>query len=149
MLVWRTKGAGPRGGQDVVVDEEFRPSQESGRASRHQRGEPRDSMFLQATMRIADGAPPLTLRVRNLSAGGMMADCTAPLEQGQSVEIDLRNVGAVAGRIAWADGQKIGIAFDKRIDPQHARKPIGSAAGGSSLVKRPESKARRPGLRLE
>ena len=89
------------------------------------------------------------MRVRNLSAGGLMADCTLPVAQGQAVEVELRNVGVVPGEIIWTRGQQIGVAFANRIDPRAARKPVGTHATETMLVKRSSQPARRPGLRSE
>ena len=119
------------------------------RPSRHQRGDARDSMFLQAPMRVTGEAHAVQLRVRNLSAGGLMADCGLSLATGQAVEFEIRNIGTVPGRIAWADGQRIGVAFDTPIDPQLARKPVGTKAAEGMLVRPLTLKPRRPGLRLE
>jgi hypothetical protein len=131
-----------------AVEEAFVPDRED-RPSRHQRGEPRDSMFLQAMMLVVGEKQPIQVRVRNLSAGGLMGDCSLPLAQGQEVEFEIRNIGVVPGRIAWADGQRIGVAFDLAIDPQLARKPVGTKATDSRLVPRPSIRVRRPGLRIE
>jgi len=106
-------------------------------------------MLLQATMLVVGETEGSLLRIRNISAGGLMADCTLPLATGQEVEFDIRNIGAVPGRIAWADGQRIGVAFDAPIDPQLARKPVGTKTGESMLVRRPNLPVRRPGLRIE
>lgn len=131
------------------MDEELGSDQESQRAIRHQRGEMRDSMLLHAVMRLTAEGPAVALRVRNLSAGGLMAECSAMVEQGQSVEVELRNVGTVGGKIAWVRGQHIGIAFGSRIDPRVARKPVGTHKSDSMLVKAPVDRSRRPGLRIE
>src|SRR3546814_4009419 len=40
------------------------------------RGADRDSLFMQAALTIAGQATPLMVRVRNLSAGGMLAETT-------------------------------------------------------------------------
>lgn len=119
------------------------------RPSRHQRGDPRDSMLLQATLRLSEAAAPVAIRIRNLSAGGLMADCALPLASGQAVEVELRNIGAVIGQVAWADGQRIGIAFDGPIDPQLTRRPVGTKRTGTMIVSPPTLKSRRPGLRTE
>jgi hypothetical protein len=130
------------------VEESFVPDQED-RTSRHQRGDSRDSMFLQAMMQVAGENHSIQVRIRNLSAGGLMGDCSLPLPQGQEVSFEIRNIGTVPGRIAWADGQRIGVAFDMAIDPQLARKPVGTKASDSRLVPPPSNRARRPGLRIE
>lgn len=89
----------------------------------HQRNEVRDSLFLGAQLTIGT-LPPEQVRVRNLSAGGLMAEYPASVTQGTPVTVDLRGIGAIAGRIAWATDGRIGIAFDDQIDPLRARKPI-------------------------
>lgn len=131
------------------MDNETQPESASQRAVRHQREDVRDSLLLQAPMRYAPEAPTVLLRVRNLSAGGMMADCTVPVEPGQAVEVDIRNIGAVSGRIAWARKGQIGIAFDNRIQPRLARSPVGTHAADSRLLRQPNERQRRPGLRIE
>lgn len=95
-------------------------------ASRH-RNESRDSLFLMADVRIA-GRPGIEhLRVRNLSAGGLMAEYAGGLAQGLAVEFDVRGIGWVPGRVAWSAAGRIGIAFDRLIDPMLARKPVGAS----------------------
>lgn len=90
-----------------------------------QRNNSRDSLFLSAKLTVT-GLPPEQVRVRNLSAGGLMAEYPSPIEPGTTVLVDLRGVGEIRGRIAWATDGRIGIAFETPIDPLRARKPIGS-----------------------
>lgn len=90
-----------------------------------QRNEARDSLFLMAELR-GPGQPVLPVRVRNLSAGGLMAEYTGLLDSGSVVELDVRGVGWVPGRIAWRAAGRIGVAFDRPIDPLSARKPVGN-----------------------
>jgi len=92
----------------------------------------RDSLFLMAELRV--GTTATTVRVRNLSAGGLMAEYQQGLEAGTEVEFDLRGVGAVRGRVAWSAAGRIGIAFDRQIDPMLARKPIGTGAKPKMVV---------------
>jgi hypothetical protein len=129
------------------VDSGFVPEEEDLQ-SRHERGDPRDSMLLQATMEI-DGGPPVPLRVRNLSAGGLMGEGGPKLSIGQPVSVELRNVGLVKGKIAWTEQARFGIAFDTPIDPQLARKPVIGRAADTRLVPPPRDKPRRPGLKAE
>lgn len=98
-----------------------------------QRNNSRDSLLLSAQLRI-DGKVE-QVRVRNLSAGGMMAEYAAPVPQGASVEVEVRGIGWVRGRIAWATEGRIGIAFDIEIDPMLARKPVGGGAHTPHYVK--------------
>ncbi len=132
-----------------MVDEEIDFESVGERASRHQRGDMRDSMLLHARMRTDPDADPVPLRIRNLSAGGLMADCSALVEQGQPVEIELRNIGVIGGEIAWCRRGQVGISFFHRIDPRLTRKPVGTHATETMLVKRPGRPLRRPGLRTK
>lgn len=88
-----------------------------------QRNDARDSLFLAAKLTVGE-MPAEQVRVRNLSAGGLMAEYPAPVETGTVVLVDLRGIGEVGGRIAWATDGRIGIAFDQPIDPLRARKPV-------------------------
>ncbi|MBC7985425.1 MAG: PilZ domain-containing protein [Sphingomonadaceae bacterium] len=80
-------------------------------------------MFLMASLRYGEGkrAP---MRVRNLSAGGLMADCKARVRIDDEVEIELRGIDELTGRVVWAHGGQVGVAFDEPIDPRDARKPV-------------------------
>ncbi len=85
----------------------------------------RDSLFMQANLTLPGQAAPMVVRVRNLSAGGMLAE--APVRgvaQGAVVEIELRNVGFVPGRIVWVGEGKFGIAFDRPVDPLAVRRQV-------------------------
>ncbi|PZU07930.1 MAG: PilZ domain-containing protein [Sphingomonas sp.] len=110
----------------------------------HLRAAPRDSMFLLAMIRRPGGAD-IPVKVRNLSSGGMMAECATSFSRDEAVEADLRGIGAVSGRIAWTAGGKVGIAFDREIDPKLARKPV-TGNPQPQLVKASKSMWR-PGLR--
>ncbi|KQN00827.1 pilus assembly protein PilZ [Sphingobium sp. Leaf26] len=92
------------------------------------RAAPRDSLFLLTTLTTPDGAQLGKARVRNLSATGLMADCERAVPSGIKIICELRGIGPVAGSVAWSREEKIGIAFDEPIDPQLARKPVGSGA---------------------
>ena len=88
------------------------------------RGADRDSLFLQAGLILPGDADPVTVRVRNLSPGGMLAEANVKVVQGAAVEVDLRNVGPVAGRVIWVGEGKFGIAFDRPVDPQAVRRQV-------------------------
>jgi hypothetical protein len=103
-----------------------------------QRNGSRDSLLLSAQLRTADGVD-VTVRVRNLSSGGLMAEYSQPITQGTPVEVEVRGVGWINGRIAWTAEGRIGIAFEREIDPMAARKPV--AAGRSSPVAKPVRRA--------
>lgn len=84
----------------------------------------RDSLFLQARMAVAGHAAPLSVRVRNLSAGGMLAETLAVLAEGAAVIVELPNIGTVSGSIVWVRDGKFGVAFATAIDPQAARRKV-------------------------
>ncbi|MEN2785358.1 PilZ domain-containing protein [Sphingomonas qilianensis] len=90
----------------------------------HNRNASRDSLFLMAEFRVAGSDRSQPVRVRNLSAGGLMAEYPPGLEQGATVEIDVRGIGWVVGHIAWSAAGRVGVAFVSPIDPLLARKPV-------------------------
>lgn len=90
-----------------------------------QRAGSRDSLLLTAQIRHAGLPEGKQVRVRNLSPGGLMAELNPPLASGTPVEVEVRGIGWVGGRIAWAAEGRVGIAFDSEIDPMLARKPVG------------------------
>lgn len=87
----------------------------------------RDSMFLKAILRFVDGEDCGEVRIRNLSAGGLMAEAPVITKRGDRVELELRNIGRVTGYVAWVAQGRLGIAFDHPIDPKLARKPVGQS----------------------
>jgi hypothetical protein len=99
-----------------------------------QRTGARDSLMLAAQFRIAEKAE-MQVRVRNLSSGGLMADVPEPIPGGTPVEVEVRGVGWISGRIAWYTEGRVGVAFDREIDPMLARKPVGQGKSTPSFVK--------------
>lgn len=103
----------------------------------------RDSLFLQAVV-VAEGRPePISVRVRNLSTGGMLAESNVVLADGTAVVTDLPNIGAISARVVWSANGKFGLAFDQPIDPQAVRRKVVQKAevpavlSGLSMAKRP------------
>lgn len=103
----------------------------------HNREAVRDSLFLSATVKRISDNSERSVRVRNLSAGGMMADSAERFARGDAITVTLRGIGEIGGRIAWHSDDKIGVAFDVQIDPKLARKPIGTGEQPRAAVKRP------------
>lgn len=83
----------------------------------------RDSLFLLADLRIGGFETGDRVKVRNLSAGGMMAEGSARVERGAQIAVKLRNIGWVEGTVAWVQDSRFGIAFAEEIDPKIARAP--------------------------
>lgn len=94
----------------------------------------RDSLFLMARLRTPSLRETFSVRIRNLSPGGLMADFAAPLDRDTPIEVEVRGIGWVAGRVAWCAEGRTGVAFQTPIDPQKARKPVG--AGGEARAPR-------------
>ncbi len=102
----------------------------------HKRNQNRDSLFLVAQFRpSAQRDVVRQVRIRNLSAGGLMAEIADPIAQGAAVEFDVRGIGWVPGRVAWSVAGRIGVAFDHPIDPVLARKPVTGGAKAPLVVK--------------
>jgi hypothetical protein len=90
----------------------------------------RDSLFLLTTIASESGQPLGKARVRNLSETGLMADCDKSFRDGDRLVVHLRGIGEVAGHVTWVRAGRIGMTFDRTIDPQAARKPVGGTGEG-------------------
>jgi len=115
-------------------------------ASRGLRNESRDSLFLAARLEVAGGMRPETIRVRNLSRSGLMAEASATYGIGTEVTLTFRNIAPVNGRVVWVSDGRMGIALDEEIDPLRARQVInGTQDPTPDFLRVPAS--RRPGLK--
>lgn len=83
----------------------------------------RDSLFVLVDLRIDGEDLERKIKMRNLSAGGMMAEGTARVTRGQAVWVNLRKAGWTEGTVAWVQSTRFGIAFRNEIDPAAARAP--------------------------
>jgi len=86
----------------------------------------RDSLMLSAEVAVEGAAQTARVRVRNLSAGGMMAEGDVAAKRGHKITVNLRNIGKVEGTVAWVQDNRFGIAFVDSIDPKLARAPVAS-----------------------
>ncbi len=93
---------------------------------------PRDSLFLMADVRVDGRDEGDRVKVRNLSAGGMMADGAVGVVRGSPISVNLRGVGWVDGVVAWVQDHRFGIAFGREIDPKLARAPVSVNNGPST-----------------
>lgn len=89
------------------------------------RGMGRDSLLLKAILRFPNTGEEREVRIRNLSAGGLMAEIPVDVSLGDQVEVNLQNIGWLSGHVAWVTDGRIGIAFNHPINPKDARKPVG------------------------
>ena len=84
----------------------------------------RDSLLLLARLRIDGQDHVHSVKVRNLSSGGAMAEGLVHVARGTGVSVELRNIGWVDGTVAWKQDSRFGIAFLQEIDPKRARIPV-------------------------
>ncbi len=88
----------------------------------------RDSLFMMASVRFEGADAEYRIKVRNLSAGGMMAEGDVRVERGARLHVNLRNIGWVAATVAWVQDNRWGVAFTVEVDPMLARANV--TAGG-------------------
>ncbi len=84
----------------------------------------RDSLFVLADMRLQGADEVHRIKVRNLSAGGMMGEGSVRVSRGGSLSVQIRNIGWVDGTVAWVQDNRFGVAFCEEIDPKFARAPV-------------------------
>lgn len=106
---------------------------DSSTASGASQARDRNSLFLKAVLRFPTSGAQGEVRVRNLSAGGLMAEAPVQASRGEPVEVNLKNLGWVTGKVAWIAESRCGIAFDYPIDPKAARQQIGTGAVDDSV----------------
>ena len=81
----------------------------------------RDSLLLFANLWVENDPARYHVKVRNLSDGGMMGEGGPRVARGTRLTVDLRNVGAVRGCVAWVQEERFGVAFDDVINASAAQ----------------------------
>jgi len=81
------------------------------------RRDPRHYAVLRLA-KLITGAGEQLCRIRDISAGGLMADVHCAYAEETPVIVAMGSGRAVSGKIAWVDADRIGIAFDLPIDPR-------------------------------
>lgn len=104
----------------AVSDQSFE-FQPGSRGAAHTRVTARESIFMAASVHFEGEADAMPVRVRNISSGGMMIDSAVPRSAGLPLVAEIKTIGRVQGRVAWSQEQRMGIVFDRPIDPQRAR----------------------------
>ena len=79
--------------------------------------ERRYAVVLNAQINGDSFADPVSIRICNISAGGLMAVVLPHVTVGGHIAIVIRHVGKLFGHIVWARKDRIGIKFDHEIDP--------------------------------
>jgi hypothetical protein len=113
-----------------------------------QRRDQRDSLFVLAKIRPeGETGESETVRVRNVSSGGLMADASDQYRPGSRVEVELEGIGKTTGSVAWSEAGRIGIAFDHPVDKSLARKTKVKSATDEPIFRPQVTNERRPGLK--
>jgi hypothetical protein len=55
-------------------------------------------------------------RIKNISAGGLMAETVMPQEIGREVYVEMNFDQRIPGRIVWARDGAVGVKFDQNVD---------------------------------
>ena len=97
-----------------------------------------------AKIRLQSGREELCL-LRDISAEGLRAEVYIPLEAGTPIEVELRTAHSAAGRVVWAAGKEIGVAFDAPI-PAAAMLAHCSFDQGSGCLRPPRIRVAMRGL---
>jgi hypothetical protein len=112
-----------------------------------ERNRRRDSIFLGGAIWFGAGAERHSVRIRNISNTGMMVDFPQSRVKGSPVIAEIKNVGEVAGRVAWYHDGRMGVVFDDEIEADAARiKPAVPPA--APTFSKPYIPSRRPGLAI-
>ena len=96
----------------------------------------RDSLFVMAGLRLGGSDQEHRIKVRNLSSGGLMAEAPLRVARGMPLEVEVRNIGWVAGSVAWVQDNRFGIAFAEEIDARAARVSVPQGDDPADFYKR-------------
>ncbi len=109
------------------------------------RDKSRESIFLGAVLVVDGDSTRISVRVRNISSGGMMVDLPGPQKTGTKVQAEIKGLGSIGGHIAWSTENRTGISFDRPVDPKLTRQV--SPTVEAPLYKKSDiDYSRRPGL---
>ena len=92
-----------------------------GQSERRQ--EDRSSLFQLADLQVDQDPACYRVKVRNLSSNGMMGEGGVKVVCGTRLTVNLRNIGDVAGTVAWVQDARFGVAFDEEIDANLPQMP--------------------------
>jgi hypothetical protein len=73
-----------------------------------------------------------------------MAEGNLAVKRGHRVDVELRNIGCVAGSVAWVQDNRFGIAFDEEVDSQQARRPLQTDELAPATILKPSWAHRAP-----
>ncbi|MDP3677053.1 MAG: PilZ domain-containing protein [Novosphingobium sp.] len=88
----------------------------------------RSRVFMRANMRVRGSTLEHPLSIKDISSTGLKARLEVSLFPGTHVEIDLRNIGWVAGEVVWVDSQGVvGVRFSVVIQPERTHSQVSGA----------------------
>jgi len=103
--------------KDVIVTMQLVRAPEFSESEDFETAERRYAVVLSAQI-IAEALPdPVSIRICNISAGGLMAVIPPHVALDGYVAVVIRHVGRLFGRIVWAQKDRIGLKLDQEIDP--------------------------------
>lgn len=85
-------------------------------AATEQRRAVREASFLLADVQIAGEDSACRVKVRNLSAVGMMGEGPIKVVPGSRINVRFDQSVEVKGAVAWVQQGRFGVAFDEEID---------------------------------
>lgn len=82
----------------------------------------RDNLMVFANMWVENDTTRYHVKVRNLSDLGLMGEGGPRVVTGTKLTVDLANIGAVRGTVAWVQESRFGVAFDDAISASAAQR---------------------------
>jgi len=93
---------------------------------KRERNRQRNSLLLVGTLCQSDGARE-EFKIRNLSASGLMGEMDAPPGCGETVSVEVGQLGPIPATVIWLRQRRFGLEFGSEIDPASAYRPIGGS----------------------
>ncbi len=81
-----------------------------------QRDQPRRELRLE-TSGVLPGGVAANVTVHNISATGLLLQTSLPVERGETLMVELPQIGEVAAEIVWVSGSLFGCAFGQALSP--------------------------------
>ena len=126
----RRKEFGARGAQEAAFDSTTFSLTTAVPRPSERRTDERVAPMLQVAKLLGKNGEQL-IRVRNVSAGGLMAEANQPVSIGDDVTVELSSQ-KIPGSIVWLRDGAIGVKFDQTVDlgellagrkPRHGFRP--------------------------
>ena len=76
----------------------------------------REDVHQLAAARIGRDPTLHRIKVRNLSARGLMGEGALHVTSGTRLAIELTELGTVEGTVVWVQEPRFGVAFDDEVD---------------------------------